>query len=1013
MKMSNSGLKDFFNRWCSPGKFTLRSYRVRVGLMVWLTTLGSAQAADPTLSVTNSLQLWLKADSGVTTNATGNITSWADQSGQANNAAQSDTTKAPTFVDNVLNGKPVIRFDGSNDYLEVADAPSIEITGDITSFAVIMVKDYANYNGIWGKTANNLPAPTDWYLVQGSGISRVYRGDGTTANLGNADSDRAIRAGAYLILAFEMTGTNLNQYLNGFPVGSGHISATLGDAGTALRIGSRDDLVTKLKGDMAELLIYNTALSDSDRNTVFDYLKNKYGLQNLPPTASVSAPANNATFTAPANLIVTAKAADQDGTVSRVDFVANGRIFASATAAPYSVPVTLATPGTITLTAVATDDKDASTTSTPVQITVTGGIVPTYTPSSSLKVWLKADTGITTNASGAVTGWKDQTGNHNDASQADDTKAPLLAANVANSQPALSYDGSQQYLEIQSNDSIVMTNDITSFFVVEFDDFATYRSVWGKTSSNVPRPTDYYALPSSGVARFYRGNDTGLNDFVDSAAGLPANQFLIAGFTHSNPTATHWLNGSAYGSGTMNLPTSDDGTSLKIGTRDDFVTQLKGKLAELLIYNTVVSPDERQSLTTYLATKYGLPLVYNDNQAPSVTLTSTAPSTVSAPADVTLQATANDTDGSVVNVVFYGNGTQLASATAKPYTLSAHIATPGPVTFTAIATDNLGLTSTSGPVVVTATGAASTMSVTDGLQLWLKADAGVSTNADGTVSAWADQSGHSNNAIQADPTLAPSLISGAVNSEPVVRFDGSTRYLDIGTGGVTLLNDLSSFFVIRCDDFSNYRAVWAQTSANRAAPNDYYLNAGSGIPTFNRGDGVTVGGFSGLNPLAAGNYAVLGFDAVGTNVNHYMNGATNGSGVISAATADGGTPVRIGSRDDTGTQMKGDIAEVLIYNRGLTESQRSTITTYLAGKYTVPFVSVSSSSSGTNGPSLAIAGKASTGFVLSWPASVTGFTLESSATLANPTWKAVPGVQNNQVTVTPSDAAEFYRLHKQ
>ena len=62
-------------------------------------------------------------------------------------------------------------------------------------------------------------------------------------------------------------------------------------------------------------------------------------------------------------------------------------------------------------------------------------------------------------------------------------------------------------MKIQTTDSIVMANDITSFFVVEFDDFATYRSVWGKTASNVPRPTDYYALPGSGIAVFYRVTD--------------------------------------------------------------------------------------------------------------------------------------------------------------------------------------------------------------------------------------------------------------------------------------------------------------------------------------------------------------------------------------------------------------------------------------------------------------------------------------------------------------------------
>ena len=82
-----------------------------------------------TLSVTNGLQLWLKADAGVTTNAAGGVTQWADQSGKNNNAVQADETLAPTFVNNAVTNKPVLRFDGINDYLEVADSDSVSISG--------------------------------------------------------------------------------------------------------------------------------------------------------------------------------------------------------------------------------------------------------------------------------------------------------------------------------------------------------------------------------------------------------------------------------------------------------------------------------------------------------------------------------------------------------------------------------------------------------------------------------------------------------------------------------------------------------------------------------------------------------------------------------------------------------------------------------------------------------------------------------------------------------------------
>lgn len=49
---------------------------------------------------------------------------------------------------------------------------------------------------------------------------------------------------------------------------------------------------------------------------------------------------------------------------------------------------------------------------------------------------------------------------------------------------------------------------------------------------------------------------------------------------------------------------------------------------------------------------------------------------------------------------------------------------------------------------------------------------------------------------------------------------------------------------------------------------------------------------------------------------------------------------------------------------------------------------------------------------ISWPSGVSGYTLESSENLSNPTWVAVPGVVNNQVTVDASSGMKFYRLRK-
>jgi hypothetical protein len=97
---------------------------------------------------------------------------------------------------------------------------------------------------------------------------------------------------------------------------------------------------------------------------------------NKPPTANVTAPANNASFAAPANITLQASAADADGTVSKVEFFRNGTLLATDTASPYShvwnnVPI-----GTYTITARSTDNLGARTTSAPVTVAVAANKPP-------------------------------------------------------------------------------------------------------------------------------------------------------------------------------------------------------------------------------------------------------------------------------------------------------------------------------------------------------------------------------------------------------------------------------------------------------------------------------------------------------------------------------------------------------------------------------------------------------------------------------------------------------------
>jgi hypothetical protein len=90
------------------------------------------------------------------------------------------------------------------------------------------------------------------------------------------------------------------------------------------------------------------------------------------------------------------------------------------------------------------------------------------------------------------------------------------------------------------------------------------------------------------------------------------------------------------------------------------------------------------------------------NSGPTVNLTSPANSSVfNAPATVSLTADATDADGSVSSVSFYVNGGLIATDVTAPYSAGWSTSVAGSYTLTAVATDNLGKTTTSASVVIT------------------------------------------------------------------------------------------------------------------------------------------------------------------------------------------------------------------------------------------------------------------------------------------------------------------------
>ncbi|HEX5001145.1 MAG TPA: Ig-like domain-containing protein, partial [Bacteroidia bacterium] len=93
---------------------------------------------------------------------------------------------------------------------------------------------------------------------------------------------------------------------------------------------------------------------------------------NTPPSVGRSSPANNASFAAGSSITLAANAADQDGSITRVEFFNGTTKLGEDVGGPYSFTWTNVAPGTYTITAKATDNQGATATSTPITITVVG-----------------------------------------------------------------------------------------------------------------------------------------------------------------------------------------------------------------------------------------------------------------------------------------------------------------------------------------------------------------------------------------------------------------------------------------------------------------------------------------------------------------------------------------------------------------------------------------------------------------------------------------------------------------
>ncbi|MBC7412549.1 MAG: hypothetical protein H7331_08875, partial [Bacteroidia bacterium] len=250
-------------------------------------------------STITGLKLWLHADSGITQSGD-TVSAWADNSGNNNNAVQTNNANRPKLVANVLNGHPGVRFNGTN-VLNGTKIANLD-TASLTIFIVASGSSMSGWNvlfdlGAWGpggmwifQLANKLGIYCNQSHYLSNNVSLNYAGFPPTILQTKK---------AYNVLSEIYTNTNI--------VGSSSATKFISSFGNDnFNIGADPSYPDRWNGDVFEIILFNKLLSTAENTIVNNYLVSKYApMLNL--GADVVIPSNmGCTLNIPTTLNVNA-----------------------------------------------------------------------------------------------------------------------------------------------------------------------------------------------------------------------------------------------------------------------------------------------------------------------------------------------------------------------------------------------------------------------------------------------------------------------------------------------------------------------------------------------------------------------------------------------------------------------------------------------------------------------------------------------------------------------------------
>ncbi len=252
------------------------------------TAIGNAGIDPMSLAPT----AWWRADS-LTGQLDGTgVSSWTDSSGNARTLSQATAANQPTFTLNAVNGRPGLYFDGTTDYMQSAAALSTMLSGGAGTIFVVFKPNESV--GATNVLVSDSAATPNMQLYHTSTNLVAVHYDGTT----DTASESGISLGTWMLGIWAHTSTAILSGLNDGDTADMTSTATGATSSLAGLFNVGNHSTNYFGGYVAEIIVFNSELSEENRRRVMAYLYQKYEATN---TTTVPTWANTYTATYDAN----------------------------------------------------------------------------------------------------------------------------------------------------------------------------------------------------------------------------------------------------------------------------------------------------------------------------------------------------------------------------------------------------------------------------------------------------------------------------------------------------------------------------------------------------------------------------------------------------------------------------------------------------------------------------------------------------------------------------------------